>query len=83
MFYGICIIILLKKFVVAYFLSSILNKFLKLQQPETNRFRHAPHRLMFIKEQKKITQLKQSLGNEEKMEQTAPSAHFPRLERKP
>jgi hypothetical protein len=83
MFYGICIIILLKKIVVAYFLSSNLNKFLKLQQAETNRFRHAPHRLMFIKQQKKITQLKQSLGNEEKMEQTAPSAHFPRLERKP
>jgi hypothetical protein len=68
---------------MAYFLSSILNKFLKPQQAETNRFRHAPHRLMFIKEQKKITQLKQSLGNEEKMEQTAPSAHFPRLKRKP
>jgi hypothetical protein len=54
MFYGICIIILLKKIVVAYFLSSNLNKFLKLQQAETNRFRHAPHRLMFIKQQKKL-----------------------------
>jgi hypothetical protein len=82
MFYGICIT-LLKKICCGIFLSSNLNKFLKPQQAETNRFRHAPHRLMFIKEQKKITQLKQSLGNEEKMEQTAPGVHFPRLKRKP